>query len=72
MIEKMIAQLRQRLPLIIDSISWDENILNIYDDGRNFATLSSWGVLSKPKVILECYGTKSKGEIFSIRNEKWS
>lgn len=68
MIEKMIIQVKQYLPLKISEVQWDGTVFQIYGDGWNFTTLSSWRILNKNKMILGCFDDNSEESISCLKN----
>ncbi|WP_068469990.1 hypothetical protein [Candidatus Protochlamydia phocaeensis] len=63
MIEKMLIQVQQYLPLKILNITWDGTVFQIYNDNWNFTTLSSWRISTKNKLILGCFDERAEQSI---------
>jgi len=59
MIEEMIIQVKQCLPLKITEVHWDGTIFQIYGQRWNFTTLSAWRVSIDNKMLFGCFDKDS-------------
>ena len=59
MIEKMIIQIKQFLPLKISEVIWDGTVFQMYGSTWNFTTLSAWRISTKNKMVFGCFDKDS-------------
>jgi hypothetical protein len=59
MIEKMIEESRNYLPLKISEVEWDGTVFQIYSSSWSFTTLSVWRVVTSDKVVFACFDDDS-------------
>lgn len=64
----MIIQIKQYLPLKISEVVWDGTIFQIYGQGWNFTTLSSWRISTKNKMVFGCFDNNSLKLTDSLKN----
>src|ERR1700733_5261445 len=68
MIEKMIMQIKQYLPLRISEVNWDGTIFQIHGPNWNFTTLSAWRISSVDKINYGCFDKDSIQLVSSLQN----
>ncbi len=68
MIENMIIETKQYLPLTILEVKWDGTLFQIYGPKWNFTTLSAWRISTNSKIVLGCYDEKSEKLIDYLKN----
>lgn len=68
MIESMITEVRQILPLKLSEVLWDGTIFHIYGANWSFVTLSAWRVSTTNKIIFGCYDENSISLVNSLKN----
>ncbi|MBA3238007.1 MAG: hypothetical protein H0T62_06605 [Parachlamydiaceae bacterium] len=68
MIEKMIVQAKQYLPLQILEVVWDGTVFQMYGSTWNFNTLSARRLSSKNKMIISCFDKDSERVINCLKN----
>lgn len=68
MIENMIREVKEVLPLKISTVIWDDPVFQIYAEDWNFTTLNSWRITSKKKMILGCSDKHSSEVIEMLTN----
>ena len=68
MIEKMIMEVKQYLPLKIEETTWDGTIFQMHGSKWNFVTLSAWRVSTKDKINFGCYDKNSSQLIKDLEN----
>ena len=63
MIDILLQNTSNFLPLLIEKISWDGDTLILGGDGWNFSTLSAWRIIDDSDVQVACWGKGVDGAI---------
>lgn len=69
MIEIMINEVPEHLPLKISTITWDGTSLQVYGEGWSLNTLSAWRLSVLRKMICGCYDSKASECIQNLVGE---
>ena len=70
MIENMIIQIKQYLPLKISDVIWDGTVFQMYGSTWNFTTLSAWRISTNDKMIFGCFDKDSTQLISFLKTVK--
>lgn len=68
MIEEMMIEVKQYLPLKISEVQWDGTIFQIFGSKWSFTTLSAWRISTKNKVVFGCFDNNSLQLINSLKD----
>ena len=68
MIEKIISEVQQHLPLKVSFSSWSGDVLTMSGDNWSFHTLGAWRVISNGAVEFACWDEGIKDKILETLN----
>jgi hypothetical protein len=60
MIEEMMKQIKEHLPLKISAVKWNNAEFHMHGPTWNFTTLSAWRITTKHKMQYGCYDQNSE------------
>lgn len=68
MMKQIIQSVTKKLPLMIESIDWDDPILTLAGKDWNFSTRSSWRICNENVLVVGCYDSEATKIINTIKN----
>ncbi len=68
MIENMIIEVKQCLPLAVSEVKWDGTLFHMYGPNWSFTTLSSWRMSTTSKMLFGCFDEGSEKLISCLKN----
>lgn len=69
MIEKMLEKVKPFLPLKIATVKWDGTVFQIFGEGWNFTTLSSWRIIEENRMVAGCLDENALDVVMKLLNE---
>lgn len=69
MIESVLAILAKVLPLQIQFVSWDGDVLTISGEDWSFSTLSAWRIVQEGKISLACWDKEVREKVELLGGE---
>lgn len=70
MIESLLAVLAKVLPLQIQFVSWDGDVLTMSGEGWSFSTLSAWRIVQEGRISFACWDKDVREKVELLKGEQ--